>query len=304
MHRKHRSGFTLIELLVVIAIIAILAAILFPVFAQAREKARQTSCLSNEKQLGTAITMYTQDYDETFPLAYGKSGGVNGNWEWSYFMCVPYNWNPTRTADFDSFANFWANSTYAYTKNYQLLACPSAPLAKLSASAYPTNLTIQPVPVTYSYNGDLHGYTLAGVNNPSACPLVWEGDGKAKLLGYQTANPDMSCGTGDCVYKPVVNGFCSTNGCVDYVWQGTNVDGPMTVHSGGQVFTFTDGHTKWRRVAGVSTPGRTDKLTDPNCDYDKSGYANLSWYDAQYYHGYLFRPDYDFTTVQGGYCGI
>lgn len=59
-----RTGFTLIELLVVIAIIAILAAILFPVFARAREKARQSSCLSNQKQIGLAILMYNQDYDE------------------------------------------------------------------------------------------------------------------------------------------------------------------------------------------------------------------------------------------------
>src|ERR671934_1073768 len=62
-----RSGFTLIELLVVIAIIAILAAILFPVFAQAREKARQAGCLSNLKQIGTATMLYVQDYDETYP---------------------------------------------------------------------------------------------------------------------------------------------------------------------------------------------------------------------------------------------
>jgi prepilin-type N-terminal cleavage/methylation domain-containing protein/prepilin-type processing-associated H-X9-DG protein len=64
-----RRGFTLIELLVVIAIIAILAAILFPVFARAREKARQSSCLSNIKQIGLAVNMYVQDYDETMPMA-------------------------------------------------------------------------------------------------------------------------------------------------------------------------------------------------------------------------------------------
>jgi len=65
--KRSRNGFTLIELLVVIAIIAILAAILFPVFARAREKARQTSCLSNLKQLSLAILMYAEDYDETLP---------------------------------------------------------------------------------------------------------------------------------------------------------------------------------------------------------------------------------------------
>src|SRR6187200_1061076 len=72
--RKH--GFTLIELLVVIAIIAILAAILFPVFAQAREKARQTTCLSNHRQIGTAAMMYVQDYDEAW-VPYTVGGGAN-----------------------------------------------------------------------------------------------------------------------------------------------------------------------------------------------------------------------------------
>ncbi len=70
-----QRGFTLIELLVVIAIIAILAAILFPVFAKAREKARQTQCLSNLKQIGNGIMMYTQDYDETMPRSYGWEHG-------------------------------------------------------------------------------------------------------------------------------------------------------------------------------------------------------------------------------------
>src|SRR5450432_3185412 len=69
LYRQRRQAFTLIELLVVIAIIAILAAILFPVFAQAREKARQTSCLSNNKQYALATLMYVQDYDETMPYS-------------------------------------------------------------------------------------------------------------------------------------------------------------------------------------------------------------------------------------------
>ena len=70
-----RRGFTLIELLVVIAIIAILAAILFPVFAKAREKARQITCTSNEKQLGLAFLQYVQDYDETYPSTYCNGWG-------------------------------------------------------------------------------------------------------------------------------------------------------------------------------------------------------------------------------------
>ena len=77
MRRPARHGFTLIELLVVIAIIAILAAILFPVFAQARDAARKAQCQSNLKQIGTAFTMYSQDYDETMPLEDGRNGVFN-----------------------------------------------------------------------------------------------------------------------------------------------------------------------------------------------------------------------------------
>ncbi len=98
---RGRSGFTLIELLVVIAIIAILAAILFPVFARARENARKSTCQSNLKQIGTALRMYAQDYDEV-NLRRRPSSTTTFNYFW-YFMIEPY------------------------TKNTQLLRCPSYP---------------------------------------------------------------------------------------------------------------------------------------------------------------------------------
>src|SRR2546425_5224060 len=88
---RPRSGFTLIELLVVIAIIAILAAILFPVFAQAREKARSTACLSNSKQFGMAFLMYINDYDELFPIAEAQNV-QDQSWMWNFNLPVPYNW--------------------------------------------------------------------------------------------------------------------------------------------------------------------------------------------------------------------
>ncbi len=108
----NRRGFTLIELLVVIAIIAILAAILFPVFAQAREKARQTSCLSNLKQNALAMLMYAQDYDEAFPLAYYYDTGFSQEWAWDAH--VDYL---TGVAE--------AGLIGPYTRNQQLNQCPS-----------------------------------------------------------------------------------------------------------------------------------------------------------------------------------
>ncbi|MCE5215684.1 DUF1559 domain-containing protein, partial [bacterium] len=99
MHAR-RHGFTLIELLVVIAIIAILAAILFPVFARAREKARQSACQSNLKQVGLAAQMYAQDYDETMVRAWRMTNDNNGT--------------------------TWADMLMPYMKNLQMLDCPSS----------------------------------------------------------------------------------------------------------------------------------------------------------------------------------
>jgi len=108
MQRTRSRAFTLIELLVVIAIIAILAAILFPVFAQAREKARMTACLSNMKQIGLSLTMYAQDYDETFPYIRFTSSPPGSNGNWTYV---------------------WRNAIRPYLKSQGVLGCPSNPFS-------------------------------------------------------------------------------------------------------------------------------------------------------------------------------
>jgi len=128
-----RKGFTLIELLVVIAIIAILAAILFPVFAQAREKARQISCASNEKQLGLAITQYTQDNDEMYPQ------GTDTNWN-----------------------NSWPLAVQPYVKSYGVFRCPDD-----SNTSFESGYSWMGVAVSYASNGNIgwvnNANTMIGV---------------------------------------------------------------------------------------------------------------------------------------------
>jgi len=117
-----RKGFTLIELLVVIAIIAILAAILFPVFAKAREKARQSSCQSNLKQIGVALMQYTQDYDERYPfLAWGAP--------------VASQWNPYISAT-DPSQNQYRGQLGPYIRNSQVFICPSQSTANNCSYIY------------------------------------------------------------------------------------------------------------------------------------------------------------------------
>lgn len=140
-----RRGFTLIELLVVIAIIAILAAILFPVFAKAREKARQSSCLSNMKQLGVAYMMYVQDYDERFP-------GYHGGRDWTSYA------DPTA----------WWKTLSPYIKNSQIWFCPSA-----------TGSTTGNMPTDYCGNmniqsGDGGGTAVSAITYPASTVLMHE----------------------------------------------------------------------------------------------------------------------------------
>lgn len=149
--RLRRRAFTLIELLVVIAIIAILASILFPVFAQAREKGRQTACLSNMKQVGTGAMMYVQDYDETYPA---------GIWAVNTEL---------RTRN-----DIWFKQLQPYIKNTAVYACPSGEGPTYSQLPYPVDYNANRHIIRNVPNSLGGALSMAGVDAPAEYVMLTE----------------------------------------------------------------------------------------------------------------------------------
>ncbi|MBC7805878.1 MAG: DUF1559 domain-containing protein [Akkermansiaceae bacterium] len=229
MKNSHRRiGFTLIELLVVIAIIAILAAILFPVFAQAREKARQTSCLSNVKQISLSLIQYTQDYDETYPMKQYDGPGIS--------------WEQSR-------ANNWRALTYPYLKSYAVYTCPSNPDndKKVNPGWYNPWFNISYQANRFGVIGDpsedpTYGVvTLASVDSPAsliAVAEVWDGQ---KKFDWGNAS---ACYDGD----------------FNWDWDGHRYS--HFVHQTGFTnYCFADGHAKAMRPSQTIKDG-TRKMWD------------------------------------------
>ncbi len=228
--RRRRSAFTLIELLVVIAIIAILAAILFPVFAQAREQARRSTCTSNMKQVTLGVLMYAQDYDET----------------------LPYQGNPANPrADIANYATslfpVWINSTQPYVKNMAVWYCPSA---VRHAGAGPTAVSDS----NYWYNGQASGKALAAVTQPSDSILFVEWKYRTHITGQR---PYFN---GTCPPpRPASNpGACPDTWHANSEWGSNHVTGDAaTTGIGAQAgirgapFPFLDGHVKFSRTSQI-----------------------------------------------------
>ena len=215
-----RSGFTLIELLVVIATIAILAAILFPVFAKAREKARQASCLSNVKQMMLGVLSYAQDYDEKMP---------------SQWML---NTSPTHTVIGQATpTNYytWPELIMAYTKNDQIFQCPSKQFATMiNYQSYPTAYMYTAFnPATSTPLGMMSpaGAAMATITQPSTTILLFDGWGTMDSGGW-TANSlaNLLSGTPDATATAAL---CTT----------------VRRHNDGANVGFVDGHAKWLNTA-------------------------------------------------------
>lgn len=235
MDTMQKKGFTLIELLVVIAIIAILAAILFPVFARARENARRSSCQSNLKQIGIGIMMYTQDYDEFFPIQ--PAGSLD---DYSY---------------------------YTYIKNVQVINCPSKTYADGSTTTggYSSNPLIMRVPSTTNSIGigpNTRFVSQGALIAPAKTYLVLDG-------GFYTMHPTYATNpSGNNFYLPGAGsyGIVQNSGMRD-----ENVPDFLTGrHFTGVNILFTDGHVKWNKSSVPLAEAQKTVGEPPTCERSRA----------------------------------
>ncbi len=250
MHKK--QGFTLIELLVVIAIIAILAAILFPVFAQAREKARQTSCSSNLKQIGLAFKMYVQDYDERWPnsdplkaaplndcCSAGQNGGTGKNFGWGGWI---------------------GNALIPYTKNQAIYQCPSNNVNGFNDpySNGGTLTTNGKEQGSYAFNyASMYGVKEAQIPEVSGAIVM----------------TDSGTGWWDCWYE---DGGCGWR-TRDWAWHRAKNFKATEWHSGKNNFLFVDSHVKaadwnafqWQNLNVTIDQGNQNYNRPLACVYDQ-----------------------------------
>lgn len=261
--RNQKYGFTLIELLVVIAIIAILASILFSVFARARENARRTGCLSNMKQIGLGVIQYAQDNDEQYPLAMWEgaatfgvgTGGATGR---AYRQQSPRDpatpaGRFTTSAGATGGAYFtWMDFIFPYVKSTQIFECPSFRPASSAGTANANS-------PSYGYNASLSRIrpypsqpplSLAAVQRSAEIVMVVE----FPIVDGTYASPDAYCRS-DAAW-----GFMHpTNAYYPYMWP----------HFDGGTVAFADGHAKWFKRGNKSV-----------CDVNAGAAVQRAWHPA------------------------
>jgi prepilin-type processing-associated H-X9-DG protein len=230
----------LVELLVVIAVLSILAAILFPVFAQAREKARMASCLSNMKQMGLAVDMYAQNYDEVMPpytdgiFDFGNSDATtrkksDGAWHVNYLWCLQ-----------------------PYLKSQQVQACPSLSTNEGGQEVTPYSRA------SFMGNGAVMQKSLAVVPNPSEIVYMQEYRFLTRVAWLRPA-------------------CTSPTRCALWCWWGVpdNKPGYSNVHMEGANFVFLDGHARYKKNAAIRSGDFGLSPADDHRDVKGNGHSGV-----------------------------
>lgn len=223
------KGFTLIELLVVIAIIAILAAILFPVFARARENARRASCQSNLKQIALGVFQYTQDYDEKMPILYADLDGASGYQAPADGASAPYDLG-------------WAKLLDPYLKSSQIFQCPSETTTPTAGATITGGANY----TDFFYNSVAAGQSQAQFDSTSLTVML--GDfGSGSSVSYTNGGCAVNSGGDGCAASDLTNPLAAFP------------TGVALRHLDGQNYAYADGHVKWAKgaatTAGSSSTG-------------------------------------------------
>ncbi len=291
-----------------IAIIAILAAILYPIFAAAKATATTTQAISNTKQTGLGILLYTNDANDCYPISHRRSGSTILAAE------TPAGWFKAETEVRD--AVVWANSCFPYTKSYEIMIAPG--LNRINLGRLPgfsgfygdvnqTYRGIKPRDTSLSFNGLLHTLSTSEVNSPSKLTLVWWGNMKEQLGGYAFTNPILSCAADAAGY--LVNCRFNSSGRPSTVTSQNDYSFPPYVASNDTAWVFNRGIVfvacdSSARLVQQNPGGRAGSgyasYKDPTATYGKDG-QQISYHrctaTGTSLGAYLsfFRPDTDFT---------
>jgi prepilin-type N-terminal cleavage/methylation domain-containing protein/prepilin-type processing-associated H-X9-DG protein len=245
-----RRAFTLIELLVVIAIIAILASILFPVFARARENARRSSCLSNLKQISLGVMQYTQDYDERYPvtpnLAVLRPGAAG----------MPGSKYTISNGVSDGQWETWMDVVFPYVKSLQIFDCPSSPELWMPSYGYSSAMSGGHTALYKSGGANGIPLSLAEVSRP------------AEIIAFADYNTVFSTGMGPNDARNKANARYTNP--AEYRRVAPHLDGG--------VISFADGHVKWWNSAKFSAIGwGTDACNPATVTPADSAYCDRNW---------------------------
>ncbi|MEO6906359.1 MAG: DUF1559 domain-containing protein [Abditibacteriaceae bacterium] len=226
--KRKANAFTLIELLVVIAIIAILAAILFPVFARARENARRASCESNLKQIGLGLMMYTQDYDELMPTMLNSQIGSPPNATYPANAVFQYATSPYQN---------WIQEINPYVKNWQIYLCPSPVADAFTPLGLPDYVASGDSHTNYRFNSVLLQRKLSAVQQPSSLVAVAESEYNSNAA-FIRPQPSGSP-------SPISLPLPTSTALQDWIEA-------YPIHFDGMNLLFMDGHVKWQKLSTIA----------------------------------------------------